>query len=373
LRFAGYRYSTVGYRDFDEAVRERSHDRGFRGSRRSRLEAAMFQNFGPSTSVSLTLSQEDFWNTTYQQRQFQFNLTRQHRGVSYNLFASQSLSDERTDHDRQFGISISLPLDLGHSNSATLNYLNSGGRLSQNARLTGSVDQNRLSYSAGLSNDDQRRQTASLSAAYQAPFASIGAGLSQGSDYRSVSLNASGAVLLHAGGVELGPYLSETSALVHVPDIAGVGLSNAAGAKTNARGYALLPHLRPYRVNHMALKTDDLGPDVEIDNGAAQVVPRRGAIVKATFEARRVTRIVLSVTAPQGSPVPFGAQVKDAQGIVLGIAGQGGQILLATENKPQTLEVRWGERPGQRCELDLNPETMERKQGYHLQSLTCRP
>lgn len=373
LRFAGYRYSTEGYRDFDEAVRERSRDRNFRGSRRSRLEAALFQNFSTSSSISLTLSQEDFWNTTWQQRQFQFNFTQQHRGVSYNLFASQSLSDGHTDHDRQFGISVSFPLDLGHSNSATLNYLNSGGRLSQNARFTGSLDQNRFSYGAGLSNDQQRRQAASLSAAYQAPFASLGAGISQASDYRSVSLNASGAVLLHAGGVELGPYLSETSALIHVPDVAGVGLNNAAGARTNARGYALMPHLRPYRVNHMALKTDDLGPDVEIDNGAAQVVPRRGAIVKTTFEARKVTRIVLSVTTAQGQPVPFGAQVNDAQGTVLGIAGQGGQILLATEDKPQTLEVRWGEQLTQRCQLDLDPDAMERKQGYRLHSLTCRP
>ncbi|KPY08965.1 Outer membrane usher protein fimD [Pseudomonas savastanoi pv. nerii] len=39
LRFAGYRYSTEGYRDFDEAVSQRSSDATFTGSRRSRLEA----------------------------------------------------------------------------------------------------------------------------------------------------------------------------------------------------------------------------------------------------------------------------------------------------------------------------------------------
>ncbi len=51
LRFAGYRYSTEGYRDFDEAVRDREHDVRFFGSRRSRLEAAINQKIGKHSSV----------------------------------------------------------------------------------------------------------------------------------------------------------------------------------------------------------------------------------------------------------------------------------------------------------------------------------
>ena len=109
-----------------------------------------------------------------------------------------------------------------------------------------------------------------------------------GHDYRNVSLNASGALMLHSGGIETGPYLGETTALVEVPGIAGVGVLNAIGVQTNERGYALAPFLRPYRVNHLVLQTDQLGPEVEIDNGTAQVVPRRGAVVKTTFPARTV-------------------------------------------------------------------------------------
>ncbi len=371
LRFAGYRYSTEGYRDFDEAVRERSRDSSYRGSRRSRLEASIFQNLGKSSSLSLTLSQEDFWNSNYQQRQFQFNYNKYYKGVSYGLYASQSLEDDRYDNDRQFGLSISFPLDFGHSNSATLDFRESAGKHSQTARLTGSADENRLSYTASVSNDQNRRQSGTLSATYQAPFASVGAGITQANDYRNLSLNASGAVLLHAGGVELGPYLSDTSALVEVPGIAGVGVSNAAGVRTNERGFAMVPYMRPYRVNHLALQSDDLGPEVEIDNGATQVVPRRGAVVKTTFTARKVNRLAITGFTEQGSPLPFGAQVRDAQGNVLGIVGQGGQTLLSVADEPQTLEVRWGEQSEQHCRLALDPLSMEQKQGYRLQSLTC--
>ncbi|WP_458129715.1 fimbria/pilus outer membrane usher protein [Pseudomonas sp. Z2-11] len=370
LRFAGYRYSTEGYRDFDEAVRQRSRSSTWRGSRRSRLEASVYQNIGARSSLSLTLSQQDYWQRAYVQRQFQFNVNTHYRGVGYNLYASQSLSDTR-DNDRQIGLSVTLPLNFGHSTSATFDVQNNGDRYSQRASLGGSADQNRLNYRASLGNNENHQQSAALSLGYQAPFGSVGAGLTQGSDYRNVSLNASGAVLLHADGVELGPYLGETSALVEVPDVAGVGVLNATGVKTNERGYALVPYLRPYRVNHVVLQTDQLGPEVEIDNGTAQVVPRRGAVVKATFAARSVTRLVITARTSNGRPLPFGAQVANALGEVIGVVGQAGQVMLSTSAEPQRLDVRWGDQTDPQCRLSIDPQNMEQAQGYRLQELSC--
>lgn len=371
LRFAGYRYSTEGYRDFDEAVRQRSRDSAFRGSRRSRLEAAVYQNIGKQSSLTFTLSQEDYWRSDYERRQFQFNFNTHHRGVSYNLFASQSLSDKSNRSDRQMGLSISLPLDFGNSHSATFDVQKNGETFSQRASLSGHADDSRLSYRAALAHDNQQQQSAALALGYQAPFGSVGAGVTQGRDYRSLSLNASGAVLLHGDGIEWGPYLGETAGLVEVPGVAGVGVADATGVKTNARGYALVPYLRPYRVNQIALETDQLGPEVEIDNGSAQVLPRRGAVVKASFAARSVSRLVITGRTEDGLPLPFGAQVIDAQGEAIGVVGQAGQVMLATSTEPQRLDVRWGERDDQGCQLSIDPHAMDQKQGYRLQELTC--
>lgn len=370
LRFAGYRYSSEGYRDFDEALRQRSNNSTFYGSRRSRLEASVFQSIGTRSSLSLTLSQQDYWQSAYVQRQFQFNVNTHYKDVGYNLYASQSLSDTH-DNDRQIGLSVTVPLSFGHSTSATFDVQNNGDRYSQRASLGGSADENRLNYRASLSNDDSRQQSAALSLGYQTPAGSVGAGLSQGRDYRNVSLNASGAVLLHADGIELGPYLGETAALVEVPDIAGVGVLNATGVKTNAQGYALVPSLRPYRVNHVVLQTDQLGPEVEIDNGTAQVVPRRGAVVKTTFPARSVTRLVITASTANGRLLPFGAQLSNAEGEVIGVVGQAGQVMLSTSAEPQTLDVRWGEQSESQCQLSIDPQSMEQAQGYRLQNLTC--
>ncbi|WP_248797032.1 fimbria/pilus outer membrane usher protein [Pseudomonas sp. MWU13-2105] len=376
LRFAGYRYSTPGYRDFEEAVRERERDSSFVGSRRSRLEASAYQKVGRLSSVNLTLSHQDYWQTSYTQRQFQLGFNTQHRGVSYNFFAQQSLSNRpntRPSDQRQFGLSVSLPLDIGSSSMLSFDLQNSAGQSSQRASLSGNADENRINYRTSVSEDANGQQSAALSLGYQGTSGNVGAGLTQGNHYRNASLNASGALLLHGDGLEMGPYLGETAALVEVPDIAGVGVQNAAGVKTNDRGFALVPSLRPYRANSLTLQSDQLGPEVEIDNGTAQVVPRRGAVVKSTFAARTVNRLLITGHTVEGQLLPFGAQVSDTRGNELGTVGQAGQVLLSVALEAQRLEVRWGEDNDVRCHLQIDPQRLEQSQGYHLQTLTCQP
>ena len=369
LRFAGYRYSTQGYRDFDEWISQRSSDRLFLGSRRSRVEGSINQRVGDRSTLSLTLSQQDYWQRNDSQRQFQLNFSTSHNGISYSLYGSQSLTHNCAGSDREFGLSVSVPLEFGRSSSLSLDLQHSAHGTSQRAALHSQAD--RLSYNASVAASERQQQSAALSLAYQAPEATLGAGLSVADDYRSLSLNMSGAALLHADGIELGPYLGETIGLVHVPDIAEVGLQNHSASRTNAKGYALVPHLRPYRINQLVLDTNQLDPDVEIVNGTADVVPRRGAVIKSRFEARRANRVVLTLASKDQLPLPFGSQLHDADGNVLGMVGPAGRAMLSLPNGVQRLEARWGEAADNRCLFELDPQAIAQEQGYRLQSLTC--
>ncbi len=378
LRFAGYRYSTEGYREFDEAVQQRNASSRYQGNRRSRLETSIYQSFSNRNSLSLTLSQDDYWNSNRQRRQYQFQFNTHYRRVSINLYASQSLNTDRGRHgvtgrrsDRIVGLGVTLPLDWGSSSTASFDVQESNGHLSERATLSGGSPDNRLSYLASLANDEQQRKTVSASMAYQTQKVNLGAGFTEADDFRSVSVNASGAVLAHAGGIVLGQYLGETTALVHVPAVPGVGVDNVPGGRTDTNGYILAPHMRPYRVNQVTLQTDELNPDVEIENGATQVVPRRGAVALAAFKARHVSRLILTLQHADGRPLPFGTQVTDQQGNHLAIVGQAGQALAATDAHAQTLEARWGKRNEQRCLLKVDPTAMPEEQGYRLQTLRC--
>ena len=370
LRFAGYRYSTEGYREFNEAVQQRNASSRYQGNRRSRLESSIYQTLGNRNSLSLTLSQDDYWGTNRQRRQYQFQFNTQYRRVSINLYASQSLSDD-SGSDRIVGLGVTIPLGWGTSTTASFDVQESNGHFSERATLNGGSQDNRLSYLASLANDEQQRKTASASMSYQTQKLNVGAGYTEADDFRSVSVNASGAVLAHAGGIVLGQYLGETTALVHVPDVPGVGVDNVPGGSTDSSGYILAPHMRPYRVNQVTLQTDQLSPDVEIENGATQVVPRRGAVALATFKARQVSRLILTLQHADGRPLPFGTQVNDQQGKQLAVVGQAGQVLIATDAQAQTLEARWGDRAEQHCLLKIDPATMPEDEGYRLQTLRC--
>ena len=371
LRFAGYRYSTEGYRDFDEWVSQRSHDARFTGSRRSRLDATILQRLGTRSAFSLTFSQQDYWQRTDVERQFRLAFNTSYNKVNYGLHASQSLRTARRGSDRQVGLSISLPLDFGHSNTLYFDTQHNASGNRQRVSMSGSDNDYRLSYNTSVSRDERQRQALGLNLGYQTTSASLGAGISIAPDYRSLSLNASGSLLAHADGIEFGPNLGETIGLVEVPNTPGVGVQNASNVRTNERGYALVPSLSPYKPNQLILQTDQLGPDVEIDNGIAQVVPRRGAVVKHRFDARNVNRLVLTLRTPLGQPVPFGAQVSDAEGSSLGIVGQGGVLMLSTTQPAQQVQVRWSERTDAKCQLELDVANMPLDHGYRLQTLTC--
>ncbi|MDD2003889.1 fimbria/pilus outer membrane usher protein [Pseudomonas putida] len=181
----------------------------------------------------------------------------------------------------------------------------------------------------------------------------------------------SGAALLHADGLEFGPYLGETIGLLHVPDTADVGLQSHGAVRTNTKGYALVPHLRPYRLNQLVLDTDRLNPEVEISNGIANAIPRRGAVIKTQFQARRANRVVLTLATKDQQPLPFGSQLHDANENVLGMVGPAGRVMVSVADGLQRLEARWGEASENRCSFALDPQTIAQQQGYRVLSLTC--
>ncbi|WP_049870585.1 fimbria/pilus outer membrane usher protein [Pseudomonas cremoricolorata] len=373
LRFAGYRYSTQGYRDFQEAIQQRHFDTRYPGNRRSRLEVSAYQTFAQSSSLSLTLSQEDYWTSGYQRRQYQLQYSTRIGEVGVNLFASQSLSSRYTDN-RLLGLSLSFPLEFGRPHRAAFDVQRTNGQYSERASLQGAALDNRLSYQTSLANDASQRKSAAVSLAFQSGQANYGVGYSAGSGYRNLSLNTSGAMVLHAQGVTFGNYLGETMALLHVPDVEGIGLQNATSSRSDAEGFLLIPHLRPYRINPVALDTDDLSPEIVIDNTSQQLVPRRGAVVMSRFDTRHVLRMVLTLLQPDGRPLPFGAQVSDEHEQILGVVGQAGQTLLASSQPGlQRLQVRWGVAGSQTCHVTLDPSLMPEDSGYRIQTFECSP
>lgn len=368
VRFAGYRYSTRGYRDFSEAVWQQSPAPSQRGTKRNRIEASLSQST-PRGSIYLGVYQQTYWNSDARDQQLQIGINTHWRGINYGLYASKSLT-EGYRSDQQVSLTISLP--LGDSASGTYSATHNGNGTAHRSSVTGSLGSGNVwRYGLNASRAEQGEQAGSVSLNHRAPFAVLGTTVSAGANYRQATFSASGSMLAHADGVEWGHTLGETLALVDVSGVADVGIQNAPGTHTNSRGYALVPYLTPYRRNRIALDTEHLGMEVDIDNGVTQAIPTRGAIVKARFNASRTRKIIAIVRLADGKQLPFGSQVTDAQARLVGVVGPGGQVLLAVPETAVALQAKWSQGVEGQCTVEVAALPSADLQGISHQKLVC--
>ncbi len=370
VRFAGYRYSTRGFRDFPEAVAQQHPRAGGRYTKRSKLEASVAQPFAKG-SMYLNLSQQDYWGSKRQDQQLQLGYSGYWRGLNYGIYASKALDDSR-GQDKIVALTLSVPLGNG-SNASYGVTRNADASLDQRVGLNGRVAGNdHLGYNLDLSHSDRGTHAATGSLNYVAPYAQMGASLSQGSGYRQATVSASGSLLAHADGLVLGQTLGETVALVHVPDTPDVGVLNAPASLTDAKGYVLVPYLTPYRKNRLALDSGQVDTQVDIENGVSHVVPRRGAVVTKTFQATRSEKIIAVLKLPTGAALPFGSRVTHANDAA-GVVGPGGQVLLALTQPRQIFTARWGEGAARQCQFSVDSPTPSASGHYASVHAVCTP
>jgi outer membrane usher protein len=184
-----------------------------------------------------------------------------------------------------------------------------------------------------------------------------------------LSLGAAGSVLVHGGGINFGQPLGETFALVQVPNVAGAGLTSFSNVETADNGYAVLPYAQPYRINWISLDTRQLGADVELDNPVTQVVPRRGAMPVVRFKAATGRRVQFELVQADGSRVPLGASVEDADGKVLAIVDPTGRALVLSEQDKGELRVSWAD---QSCRAAFTLPEKDPSRAYERIKVMCQ-
>lgn len=183
---------------------------------------------------------------------------------------------------------------------------------------------------------------------------------SHSDDIKQLYYGVSGGVLAHANGVTLGQPLNDTVVLVKAPGAKDAKVENQTGGRTDWRGYAVLPYATEYRENRVALDTNTLADNVDLDNAVANVVPTRGAIVRAEFKARVGIKLLMTLTH-NNKPLPFGAMVTSESSQSSGIVADNGQVYLSGMPLAGKVQVKWGEEENAHCvaNYQLPPESQQ--------------
>ncbi|WP_017904856.1 fimbria/pilus outer membrane usher protein [Pseudomonas asplenii] len=371
---AGYRYSSEHYRSFEQHVEERSRlARDSLGRARDRFDITLSQPLAMGT-FSLTALEQRYWNLPGKSRQFNATYGGYWRDLSYSLSLDRTRStdlDGRVATDHQFTLTLSLPLGRHErSTRASLTAVRDRqGDSSVMAGLSGRVLDRNAFYSILAGNDGSGGRAGSASVNATTPVGRFEAGYSHGQDFNSWNLGARGSLVAHAGGVNLGQSLGDTFVLAEVPGVRGAHFNNFGGVETGRNGFAVVPYVQPYRANWISLDTRHLGADIEVDNAIVQLVPRRGSSTHALFKASAGRRVQFELSLADGSALPFGASVQDAQGKVLAVVDPTSRALVLSEQEQGTLQVRWS---GRSCQFRFRLPPRDPQLSYDRVREVCR-
>ncbi|WP_229720679.1 fimbria/pilus outer membrane usher protein [Dyella nitratireducens] len=331
-------------------------------------------------SIYANVSASDYWNRHGNDTQFQVGYNNHFRQLAYSISATRSV-DPLGRYDNAYFVSFTLPLGRNtHSPSLTLNFNHDQQTGSQaQAMLTGTLgSDNQFNYSATATHSSNNGGNAgSVNVGYRSPYAVFNASYGDGSGYSQASLNVSGSVIAHPGGVTFGQPLGDTVGIVYLPNAAGARLANAPGARVDHFGYAVVPYLTPYQLNTIQVDPKGLPLDVQLDATSAQVVPYAGAVVMVKFKTENGRTLIVQARLKDGQALPFGAEVYNEKGISLGVVGQAGQILLRGVDQAGRLTAHWQDDSGaaQSCSFDyrLEPKGKHKQaaKSYEQMSVTC--
>ena len=357
-----YRYSTSGYLSVRDAVSLRQLALSGDDTRnfdrlRNRLDVSINQTLGDGNGMLYFQgSAQNYWNRSSNNVNFTLGYSNRWKLLSYTLSAQRQRDLTAGRTDTQVMLTGSVPLGRAMrapTFNTTLTH-DSNGNSSQLAGVNGVFgEQAQGTYGVSATHYQQSGTTGNANVQYSAPLAVLTGSYSQGSSYRSVSAGVSGGIVIHPGGVTLAQTVTDTLGVVHAPDAAGATLNNGNGSiKLDRRGYAVVPYLQPYRLNSVELDPKDIPADVELKTASQNVAPRRGAVVPIKYETETGRAVSIKAERPDGQPLPFGADVFDADGKSVGVVGQASRLFVRGVADRGTLTVKWGSAAHEQCHIE---------------------
>jgi len=383
FQLVGYRYSTAGFYTLDQTAYRSMEGHSVKYedgtwqdepeltdyynlyySKKGKLQVNITQQVGAVGSLFVTGTQQTYWNTDDVDTTVQTGFNTTFYDVNCGLSYSFNQAAGGYDNEHMFSLNISVPIgkwlssrtdDIQRHNDAYATFnasTDNQGNTSQTAGLSGTLlEGNNLNYSVqeGYANKGNGN-SGNVSLDYQGTYgsANVGYNYSSNGGYQQVNYGLNGGLVVHENGLTLSQPLGDTNVLIAAPGAEGVSVENGTGVKTDWRGYAVLPYSTNYHTNRIALDTNTLGNNVDIEDAVVDVVPTQGALVRAKFDANVGVRVLFTLVK-NGKPVPFGATVSHDGEENVGMAGDEGQVYMAGLPLKGTIIAVWGAEPGQQC------------------------
>ncbi|HHR6146923.1 TPA: fimbria/pilus outer membrane usher protein [Providencia alcalifaciens] len=382
------RYSTKEYysfADFNQAGYQLKENVApwLNGRQRSSFQTYINQSLGKWGSIYLRGMRSDYWGKADTVTTLGLGYNSFYRGVSYGIDYSISRTEGNGNwpENKQVSVNMSIPFSIfsGHKSIENINSTfqvshDNTGRTYQQVGINGQLLENKLNYQLTESGDNQdQSMMSSLSLGYQGSKGYLGGGYSYGRDSQLMYANASGGMIIHAGGVSLSQYIGNSAAVVYAPDAAGTKVNNGSTV-IDLNGYGVLPHLSDYAQNIASLDVHTLPENVESKENALNLYPTKGAIVSAHFKTLKGYQAMITLQQPHNVPMGAIASLHQneaaEEAIISGIVSDNGRVYLSGLPESGQLVIKWGKSGSERCEAPFEMEKSVENAYSSLRNLT---
>ncbi|MBO9357429.1 fimbria/pilus outer membrane usher protein [Bordetella petrii] len=392
VTLAAYRYSTSGFLSLSDTMAQRSLEsrhtlpRQYGGNAKGRFQVMLNQSLGERWgSLYLSGYSQDYWARNGRDTEYQAGYRNSFKQLNYSINASRQYSVYSGKWDNTYMVNFSLPLGRNAGaprSNTTIQHNNRDNSTSIYETVNGSLgaSNNPLYYGLSASHlsggsGNRSSNNVSANASWTSPYAQLGGSASRSGSSTQSSASISGAAVAWGGGVALTPTLGDTFAIVDAQGAAGARITNMNGLRVNSRGYGLVSNLTPFAQNTVEVDPKGLPLNVQFKSTIQHVAPTAGAIVPVKFEVEaKGQAAVIRARLPDGSALPFGAEVLDASNNPVGTVAQGSRVIAnSLKDSSGRLTVKWGKGATEQCFLDyVIPEASGKStQPFHLLQGTC--
>lgn len=381
ITLANYHYSTSGYRDLNDVFGiRRANRKGYQWDsstylQKSRFDVSLNQSLGDYGNIFLNGAIQDYYGQRQRDTQLQasygksfrngvainLSVTRSKYGAysimngSYDIYQKPSYIAGRSQTTAAFSVSIPLGYTINSPTlSSSITHDSESGTDVQSS-INGTLGEKQTaSYGVTYSTNSKNHiDTWNGNIQNRFSMATLSLSAANSDHYWQVSQGIQGSIVLHEGGVTLGPYLGETFGIIEAKGATGSEVLAGQGSKVDYFGYALIPYLAPYRYNTVILSPENMRSTTEFVSNQKQIAPYAGIASKIQFDTIIGYPVLFSLTSANNT-IPMGAAIYDREGKEVGMVGQGMQAYARLAKEKGKLMVQWGKNNHQQCQVDYN-------------------
>ncbi|HAZ3643133.1 TPA: fimbrial biogenesis outer membrane usher protein [Escherichia coli] len=384
LNLSGYWKNSSGYYSFNDMQQQAQgpFSWGYNDvwQTHSIISSQISQNIGNVGQLTFSTDWTKYFNWNENGWQTRLSWSFPVKKISTSLSLGYSRQPQYNDDDKSLYLSVSLPLNaFSNYDNASINsnVITSNSDTLIQTGINGSLLEQRFSYSImkGLRNHG-KTDIGTLSARYRGSYGDIQSSWSHESNIQQLMYGVSGGIVLHDRGLTLSQELNlnGANALIDTNGVSDIRVNNGTGVSSDWRGYTVISNLVPYQKNDISLDVNSSGNLAEIISTDLTVTPSRGALVPAHFNVVSGNKALITLTRPDGSPVPFGSSVSvlTTDSYVIprdSIVADNGQVWVTGLPDGGTLIAHWGRKGEMSCKAKM-PD-LKSSSGFSRLSLTC--